>query len=214
MCGIFAYRGDRPPQAALLEAAALAAGRRGPHGCGWSLQDRLPGSSSDERYILAHERWPGPFPDYREDFLRAIVGRVSPTVLGHARLATMGDWRDINQLQPVLAGAIAVAHNGVIANPDELWPAGAPTDSIALGYAYADLRTHGVGPVEALDKLMAAAEQTAWAVVALDLNGHLYAHRRYHPLYMAQDDHNGWYLSSQRFSPRCVALPENTVVKL
>jgi glutamine phosphoribosylpyrophosphate amidotransferase len=217
MCGIFAYRGTAAPELPTLTAAAAVAGNRGPHGCGWAIQEAAHGGQSAVWYH------PGPLGNHIHELRATVAAFRQPTVLGHARLATVGDWRDAAQLQPVIADGYALAHNGVIRNPDQLWPAGAPTDSIALARAYAALRRGhppgatdrraGTHPAEALAKLMAVAEQTAWAVVVLDADGHLYAHRHYHPLYAVRDP-DGVYLSSQRFGPRCEPLPEDVVVQM
>jgi glutamine phosphoribosylpyrophosphate amidotransferase len=218
MCGIFAYRGTSAAlELPALTAAAVSAGRRGPHGCGWAIREATPGGQS----AVWHH--PGPLANYIHELRTAAAAFRQPTILGHARLATVGDWRDVDQLQPVIADGHALAHNGVISNPDQLWPAGAPTDSIALARAYAELRRGhppgatdrraGMHPADALAKLMATAEQQAWAVVVLDTDGHLYAHRHYHPLYAVRNP-GGVYLSSQRFGPRCVPLPEDIVVQM
>lgn len=42
-------------------------------------------------------------------------------LIGHARMATSGDWQDERNNQPLLRHGIALVHNGVLANPEELW---------------------------------------------------------------------------------------------
>ena len=148
-----------------------------------------------------------------DEQLDAIRTLRSTTILGHARLATVGDWRQVNQLQPVTVSGFALAHNGVIDNPADLAGPGHATDSIALAHAYAALRLEGVHPITALDKLVAAAIQRAWAIVVLDTNGRLYAHRHYHPLWRLDTD-RGAYLSSQQFHPDAELLPAGQTVGL
>lgn len=67
--------------------------------------------------------------------------------IGHARMATSGDWAEDRNNQPLLRGDIALIHNGVLANSDDLWashpdPASrkAEVDTEALLALIADLR--------------------------------------------------------------------------
>lgn len=51
---------------------------------------------------------------------RAVT--ASPTCLiGHARMATSGSWAEDRNNQPLLRDRLALIHNGVIANPEQLW---------------------------------------------------------------------------------------------
>jgi predicted glutamine amidotransferase len=200
MCGIFGYHGPNGPDPTLFGSIALEAGRRGPHGFGWAARHPDLGGSR-----LSGEHRPGTLSGHLADINRMVAG--ASTVLGHCRLATVGDWQDAGQLQPILSSGHAVAHNGVIDNPDDLEP-GAATDSIALARAYARLRYDAVSPYTALDKLMGTAQARSWAVVVLDSNGRLYAHRHYHPLWRLITG-GGIYLSSRRFHPDCDLLPED-----
>lgn len=202
MCGLFGFYGTRSPDPELLTSAAAAAGRRGPHGCGWAT--RTPPMVGLER--TCH---PGPLTD-QLDTVRQIR---ATSVLGHARLATVGDWRQLDQLQPITVAGYALAHNGVIDNPGELAGPDHPTDSIALAHAYAALRAEGLHPFTALDKLVAAADQRAWAIAVLDTNGRLYAHRHYHPLWRL-DTPRGIYLSSQQFDPAAQLVPADQAIGL
>lgn len=199
MCGIFGFHGPGAPDPGLLTTAAALAGRRGPHGCGWATRDE---------WGTRTVRHPSPLTERLDE-----VGRIGArAVLGHSRLATMGDWRDVRQLQPFTVAGHALAHNGSIANPDDLYP-GAATDSEALAHAYAAFRVAGRSPYAALEFLLGAiAQHTAWAVVVLDTTGRLYAHRHYHPLYRLDTGGEGVYLSSQRFHPAAELLPEDTAV--
>lgn len=42
-------------------------------------------------------------------------------LIGHARMATSGSWQEDRNNQPLLRDNIALIHNGVIANPEDLW---------------------------------------------------------------------------------------------
>jgi glucosamine--fructose-6-phosphate aminotransferase (isomerizing) len=42
-------------------------------------------------------------------------------LIGHARMATTGSWQDDRNNQPLQRDGIALIHNGVLANPEELW---------------------------------------------------------------------------------------------
>lgn len=49
------------------------------------------------------------------------TGQLPICMIGHARMETSGSWRDDRNNQPLLRNGIALIHNGVIANPEELW---------------------------------------------------------------------------------------------
>jgi asparagine synthetase B (glutamine-hydrolysing) len=199
MCGIFAYHGTGAPDPDLLDAAASEAARRGPHGHGWVT--RFPGGELSEHRQLG---------ELNGDL--ALLHDAAGTVLGHARLATFGSWSDPEHFQPVVTAGHAIAHNGNVYNAGDL-AAGAPTDTHALAVAYAALRTAGTPPGQALAELIARVRQQAWAVVILDADGTLLAHRHYHPLYASQSE-GGVYVSSRPFHPSCAMLPADEVVAL
>lgn len=205
MCGIFAYVG-RDPNRMLVTDIVNGAARRGPHGHGWAV--------STARGISITRRL-GPLEPSADDIARDTAALSGPSgtsgiLLGHARMATVGAWDNQDNLQPVIAGDITVAHNGVISNPDDLYP-NAPTDSIALTRAYRILRNQMHTPVQALEKLLATAQQHAWVIVIAD-DGALYAHRQHHPLWQL-DSPDGTYLSSHRFHFDAQPVPENKIVK-
>lgn len=200
MCGIFAFTGVNPDPV-LLAAAVDGASRRGPHGHGWAVC--TPKATVVTRHL-------GPLAARTSEIIAACAG-LDGIVLGHARMATVGAWDNKDNLQPVLAGDITVAHNGVITNPDVLYPH-APTDSIALTRAYRILRNNNFTPVQALQKLLASADQQAWAIVIADA-GALWIHRRRHPLWTTTDK-SGVYLSSHRFHPQAEPIPEDQICRL
>ncbi len=204
MCGVWGFRGIKPDPH-LLWKAAEGASRRGPHGVGWAWTDGPP--------YLQIMRAPGSIGPQRAN----IAALTASFIVGHARLATMGDWTSVDELQPAVSITEgpdrplphAIAHNGVIRNPDYLWP-DAPTDSWALAHAYAAVRETR-SPLDALDVLMKDADQVSWAVLVLDGTGLLVAHRNRHPLWVLDTDY-GSYASSARFHPGCRALPEGQAV--
>lgn len=51
----------------------------------------------------------------------AATSQPPVCLIGHARMATSGSWQDERNNQPLLRDGIALIHNGVIANPEELW---------------------------------------------------------------------------------------------
>lgn len=92
MCGIFATTATTPHRPTLAALAGEAA-RRGPHAWGVvSPAGRIVGT-----------------------------GRLHPTdlpadgpLMGQARLASNGEWRDLAQQQPLRAEDVALVHNGVL----------------------------------------------------------------------------------------------------
>ncbi|WP_329368771.1 hypothetical protein OG896_24660 [Streptomyces sp. NBC_00669] len=191
MCGLFAYRGPGAPDPDLLVAAARAAAARGPHGHGWAI----PGAP-------AH-RALGPLDPEQ---LRPVTAAA---VIGHARLATRGDSRDLAGVQPAEAGGHLVAHNGTIRNHTS-WDPDAASDTVALARAYAAHRAPTTGPPQALSAALAPAVTRAWALLVLDAQGPLVAWRHDLPLWHLAHT-TGTYFASRRFHPDARPLPDNTL---
>lgn len=193
MCGIFAFTGPAAPDPDLLALVAAGAAQRGPHGHGWA----------------GH----GVTPHYRLGPLSPAdtAGIAGPRVLGHARLATTSSPADLTGLQPIRVDGHLVAHNGTITNPVDLWP-GPGTDSVALAHAYAHARRAGLHPVAALDTVLARARHHAWAIVVLDANGLLVAHRHGLPLWRVTHP-SGIYLSSCPLPIAAELAPDTTITE-
>lgn len=213
MCGIFAFAGPRLPDPALLRLASEQAARRGPHAHGWVTHDKAGADASHHAL--------GPIGDCHSC---DTVQPSGPRVLGHSRLATFGQPDDLAGTQPLVTGRIArryddagpdspvhaLAHNGNVYNADHLAP-GMPSDSAALLAVYAQLRSNGDTPSEALSLTIQAADQAAWAVVVLDVTGEMVAHRHGLPLYRHTDP-TGVYLSSVAFAG-AVEVPADTLLR-
>lgn len=189
MCGLFAYTGPARPDHALLAAAATAAAARGPHGHGWATH---PGQ-------IVH-RAHGPMNTDR------LAHVDAPRIVGHARLATRGDYRDPAGLQPAHADGHYLAHNGTIRNHTELDPTAA-TDTLALVHAYARHRAHH-GPQAALRAALEDADTPAWALLVLDATGTLLAWRHDLPLWRLNHP-TGRYYASRRFHPDAEPLADD-----
>ncbi len=178
MCGLFATTAPTPDPAT-LHALATEAARRGPHGWGIAVLhgDRFTRTTG-----------PGPLP-------RDQLPDHGP-LIGQARLASNGEWRDDRQQQPLLASnpAVALVHNGYLPGvPDHgtvdtaaLIPA-AQEGAAALIHALATL---GAGQPQAVLVL------TATALIALPAG---------HPLWLVQRP-EGAYVGS-RFIAGAVPLP-------
>lgn len=175
MCGIFAYVGDGSDPD-ILRAVAKGAAQRGPHGYGWVAD----GEVTHELGEMDLDRLP-----------------QAKAVVGHARLCTIGR-NDVHGLQPWPVGGHVFAHNGNVYNHRELWPDKAPSDSAAIANLYARLRDSGEDPESALCEVVAESQQIAWAIVVLDRDGSLVAHRHYQPLHALRHD-TGIYVSSVPF---------------
>jgi glutamine phosphoribosylpyrophosphate amidotransferase len=103
MCGVFGFDGSTAPDADRLRVVASAAARRGPHACGVSWV---------ENGALRLDRKIGPWAANGAALLAQCAG--AHRMVGHFRLATTGDWRNVANNQPLVCGAVAVAHNGNI----------------------------------------------------------------------------------------------------
>lgn len=189
MCGVFAYveRGGPPDPELLREVARLAA-RRGPHGHGWWTSKGV-------------HRASGP--------LDAAKVPVDSSILGHARMATMGA-RDVRGLQPVVVDGHVLAHNGNVYNWREL-DADAPTDSWAIGDRYATLRDL-LAPLPAMLRLVGEMRMKSCALLVRDSVGFWMTFRRSLPLHVRRET-EGTYVSSVPFSGS-IELPDDVVVAL
>lgn len=120
MCGLFGFFGQMPDLDRLGDAAMLAA-KRGPDA--WGIVTDV-----------YSERGLGRLP---ESLARNIDARRY--VIGHSRLATVLGSKTLRDGQPLQVGRYVVAHNGTVANADELRQAFGYTpftrnDSEAIGH--------------------------------------------------------------------------------
>lgn len=191
MCGIFAFAGPAGPDSALLAEASRAAAQRGPHAHGWIARH------ADEQLTTTEHRVLGPA--YACKGGCRLEERTESRILGHSRLATFGAPDDLHGTQPLTHAGHVLCHNGNVYNAAQLAPGHHPSDSAAVLRLYARRRALGDGPAAALSHVVAVAEQTAWALVALDLTGEIVAHRHGLPLYRLTHP-TGVYLSSVAFA--------------
>lgn len=106
-------------------------------------------------------------PAYDAFMTRALSARPV-CLIGHARMATSGSWLQANNNQPLVRGGIALIHNGVLANSDDLWashgdPASrtAEVDTEAMLALLADRRDTADGLDGALRKTFGQIEGSA-----------------------------------------------------
>lgn len=110
MCGIWGSMVTRPESFAWLDVwkrAAVEADRRGAHAWGTARLVR-------DRVVV--ERHVGGYDD------RGLPHDAT-TIIANHRLATSGmtqDWKDPESNQPVSVGDVAVAHNGIVRNVDQV----------------------------------------------------------------------------------------------
>jgi asparagine synthetase B (glutamine-hydrolysing) len=185
MCGLFGFSG-RAASAHWLEVTIAAAQRRGPHGTGAFVDGatccyRLGGWDSA---LLAHE----------------LAG--ASRILGHARLATFGSYRDPEALQPVVSGDLAFTHNGNVYNWRELCSAPCPSDSFAL----VDLLRR-----DRIDTVIGRIDAPSLAIAVQDAAG-LYLYRHRLPLFLRHEP-EGYYWCSWPL-PGFTPIPQDKVIAL
>ena len=129
MCGIFGFVGHRQaqaefeepawatPQRELLQACARAAAQRGPDSCGlaWRMPptDAVTGRESDG-FLQASG-------SFEENLSLLSHAKGASLIVGHSRLATVGNPTDLRDAQPMRARdsagrTVFVAHNGNVPN--------------------------------------------------------------------------------------------------
>lgn len=192
-CGIFAFIGS-DPDPDLITAVIAAATADGTYGHGWTV------ITSASTRLTRHL---GRLDSYTADVLRDTRG-LNGTLLGHTRPAAGTP----ENLQPIVAGDIAVVHHGTIGNPEQLWP-GAPSGSVAFTRAYRVLLNNNMAPFTALGKLLTVAEQDTWAVAAADRDA-LYLDRRGLPLW-THTTIDGMYVASRQFHPDARLIEEDQI---
>lgn len=192
MCGLFAYIG-RSPNITKLREIAIKAGQRGPHSCGWVWYD--------DAWMRHVNRYMG------NTGVNVDKLPQSRLIIGHSRLATSGDYKSLDEAQPLVESKISLAHNGVVRiNGGRIPKCTTSNDSevllrIAAGY---EPIAEGVWMV-----FRRLAANTPCVMIATD-GEHLVAIRHALPLFMEEDRH-GSYLCSLHFG-RAVPLPENAVL--
>lgn len=188
MCGIFGYVGN--PDIMTVVTLAVESSRRGPHSFGWAWSKgvvRKVGNLADSAVEVPEADW----------------------CIGHARLATSGDYRDLRNNHPIVNQGVALVHNGNVYAYREIYQ--------RLGY-----RAVTDNDSEALIALYLHDPnwQQAWLTVSqssplaaiLRTNEATYVARAGHPLYQATIQ-GCLYLCSRPFHPACT-LVEQGITRL
>lgn len=198
MCGLVGYVGNELPDPVLLRRAAEAAGARGPHSHGWVWRTPIGWAS---------ERGDGPLTADVPD--RALRSHV---VLAHSRLATSGirpgDQPPASEAQPLVAGTLALAHNGTVpdARPE------LAVDSLELLVTIGShFQGNDLDPAQLTDVARQAIERlcpepTALLLASTAHRGIIVArspgrHRPAQPLYRVTDAERGTYFCSVPIMP-------------
>ncbi|MFC1959147.1 hypothetical protein ACFLYO_00400 [Chloroflexota bacterium] len=188
MCGVFAYNGPEPVDLRWIQQVAKLAGYRGPYSFGFAWR------GLDESWQVYKQV--GAL-DENLDTLERVVGAVQ--VIGHARLATSGDFRQLENNQPLIKDDVAIAHNGNVYN----WQA------LARMYGFTpETANDSEALLHLIDGDVSASkvEQTIAQIDACSPNSLLVAgtdciiaYRDRHPLYVKwADDGIGVYLCSRQ----------------
>ncbi len=174
-----------------MQLAAAGAVARGPHAHGWAI----PGQPT--------HRALGPLN-------LANVPRAGSRILGHARLATYGQARDLAAVQPIEVDGHRLTHNGNAAAAYQDHPH-APSDTAALAIIYAAHRLAGNSPAAALTFTVARID-SVWALAVLDADGSLLVSRHGLPLHTLRTL-AGLYFSSGEL-PGSQPVPEHHTLQL
>lgn len=184
MCGIFGFSGPAV-QPITLERSAFEAARRGPHS--WGI------AWTDERRRVV--RGSGRITESPEALVPCHQARA---LIGHCRLATSGDYRNLADAQPMLVADVALVHNGIVRDSAErAAQAGirlrTGCDSELLAAVVARMRgSAGTRLAEALRGCLNPGEP--FAVLAL-IGDRLVGARSGLPLYYATSAHGSYFCS-------------------
>lgn len=162
---------------------AVEAARRGPHAFGW-VSDR------------GIQRKAGNLADF------ALEIPEADWLIGHARLATSGDYRDLRNNQPIQSHGISLVHNGNVYAYREIYQQfGFVPETENDSEALIALYLHDPNWQQAI---LAVAQSSPLAAI-LRTPHTTYVLRAGHPLYKAEIDHC-LYVCSRPFHPGCVPV--------
>lgn len=208
MCGLFGFVGARP-DAQRLALAALEASRRGPHAFGWAIREGA-GALNVHRQTGRLDEHLGAV----QNIARVLYAPVR--FIGQARLATSGAWQTTANNQPLLAGDLALVHNGNVYNDRALFAEAGYTPTtendseailaVLMHYSSMPLQARAERVIQLVDRRspLAALVSTPQGVAAI---------RRGHPLYVWEQP-EGVYLCSRPLGTGSVLLPDNAVTVL
>jgi len=186
MCGIYGYKGTEL-ELDLLSIFGKEASRRGPDTNGIAYI----GHGKDQKIMTHKSR------RLTVDDLLLHVGEPA-AVIGHARLATMGDHENIDEAHPIWGNGYALVHNGTIPNfRDLVSPEFEGTDSQALAMFISHEPT-----VERCVEALQMVDRDAPIACAILLRDHLIIARRELPLWFLAME-NGFYFGSYRVNDIC-----------
>lgn len=185
MCGLFGFSGSIA-SVHWLARTIDAAQRRGPHGTGVFAD----GATCCYRI----DGW------NPQTLAENLAG--ASRILGHARLATFGSYRDPAALQPVIAGDLVFTHNGNVYNWADLCTSPCPSDSFAL----ASLLRH-----DRIDRVVDQIDAPSLAIAVADAAG-LYLYRYGLPLFLRREPEGAYWCSWPL--PGFTPIPEQKVISL
>lgn len=146
----------------------------------------------------------GDYHAFRADFtierlLRRAPVRGSDVFVGHSRLVTNGT----SDNQPVVRDGIAVVHNGIVVNHDELWATTSRAreleiDTEVIPALLADRLDAGDTPEEAAQHVLGVARGTISCAAVIPARGTLLLFSNSGSLYRGEKDH-GVVFSSERY---------------
>lgn len=127
MCGLFGFVGAADPNPEDVLAVMREAGRRGPHAYGYAWIDAAADTAQTGMPLNGAEAASrGPHVVTARGSITQHLSAVSGALrgkrlfIGQCRLVTSGPARDARNNQPLVAGSIALAHNGNVYNADAI----------------------------------------------------------------------------------------------
>jgi glucosamine 6-phosphate synthetase-like amidotransferase/phosphosugar isomerase protein len=185
MCGVFGYirkNNDFQSKAnfdnGLVSHIALLSAERGPHA--WGIAWR------DFTGMYCYKQ-----PRRLEDTL--IINNLwANAMIGHCRLATDGNYKEVSNNQPIMINQVALAHNGIVKNykyikDREEYPVSTENDSEILLWHYLRYKS--------LDKLKILSEPN-YALILMDMERVILTHNKL-PIYIREDVHHVYFCSKK-----------------
>lgn len=180
MCGLFGFIGNSL-NTQILKKIAQEASRRGPHAFGFAwYYDRI------NVYKKVGNL---------EDYLHLLDQVQGKWIVGNARLATSGDWKNLSNNQPLVHEDLCVVYNGNVYNHQQLFEQYAYKPRTENDAEAVLAIANGVTKEQQGQRILKEIDSRSPMAMILACQQDLLVVRRWHPLYIHEEDDNVYLCS-------------------